>query len=157
MHIPVVPSGHLVLLMLDLETTGTDVGRCRIVEIAAAQAVDHPGKPGTCFAQVVKVPDEILSSAEARAASAVHGISDEEISTSRNFPTVWERFLGFVERILNDYVIEEASESDHEESGLPRMPDEPRMVIRAALLQTGGPQIPALIKISSTKTLGGSC
>ena len=100
------------MLLIDLETTGTDVGRCRIVEIAAAQAVDHPGKPGTCFAQVVKVPDEILSSPEARAASAVHGISDEEISTSHAFPTVWERFLGFVEGTLNDYVTEENSESD---------------------------------------------
>ena len=69
--------GPFVLLLLDLETTGTDVGRCRIVEIAATQTVDHPGKPGACFAQVVKVPDEILSAPEARAASAVHGISDE--------------------------------------------------------------------------------
>ena len=132
MHFPVVPSGHLVLLMLDLETTGTDVGRCRIVEIAAAQAVDHPGKPGPCFAQVVKVPDEILSSPEARAASAVHGISDEEISTSHTFPIVWERFLGFVERTLNDYVIEEDNESDHEEPGLPCMPDEPPVLLLAA-------------------------
>ena len=62
MHFPVVPSGHLVLLMLDLETTGTDVGRCRIVELAATQASDDGELPGACFAQVVKVPDEILRS-----------------------------------------------------------------------------------------------
>jgi hypothetical protein len=60
MHYPAVPTGPIVLLLLDLETTGTDVGRCRIVEIAAAQAVDHPGLPGACFGQVVRVPDEIL-------------------------------------------------------------------------------------------------
>ena len=132
MHFPAAPMGPFVLLLLDLETTGTDVGRCRVVEIAAAQAVDDAGKPGACFAQVVKVPDEILSSPEARVASAVHGISDEEISTSHNFPTVWERFLGFVERTLNDYVTEEDSESDHEESGLPCMPDEPPVLLLAA-------------------------
>ena len=80
MHIPAAPMGPVVLVLLDLETTGIDVGRCRIVEIAAATAVDHPGKPGACFAQIVKAPDEILSSPEARAASAVHGISDEETS-----------------------------------------------------------------------------
>ena len=32
MHYPAVPTGPIVLLLLDLETTGTDVGRCRIVE-----------------------------------------------------------------------------------------------------------------------------
>ena len=132
MHFPAAPMGPFVLLLLDLETTGTDVGRCRVVEIAAAQAVDHPGKPGACFAQVVKVPDEILSAPEARAASAVHGISDEEISTSHTFPTVWERFLGFVERTLNDYVHEEDSDSDHGQPGLPRMPDEPPALLLAA-------------------------
>ena len=69
MHDPLVPTGPLVLVLLDLETTGTDVGRCRIVEIAAAQAVDHLWLPGVCFTQVVKVPESIILQApEARAA-----------------------------------------------------------------------------------------
>jgi len=131
MHYPAVPTGPLVLLLLDLETTGTDVSRCRIVEIAAAQAVDHPGLPGACFAQVVQVPSEILRAPEARAASAVHGIGDDEIATSHAFPIVWERFLDFVERILNNYV-QDDSDSEHEQSGPPRIPDEPPALLVAA-------------------------
>jgi hypothetical protein len=97
-HVPAVAKGPLVLLMLDLETTGVDVSRCRIVEIAATQAVGRLGLPGACFAQVVKVPDEILRTPAAVAASAVHGIDSAEIAGSHTFPMVWARFLEFVER-----------------------------------------------------------
>ena len=82
MYCPAVPMGPLVLLLLDLETTGTDVSRCRIVELAAAQAVDHRGLPGACFAQVVQVPDDVLQGKEAQAAATIHGIADDEISMS---------------------------------------------------------------------------
>ena len=123
-HNPAVPAGPLVLLLLDLETTGTDVSRCRIVELAAAQAVDHQGLSGACFAQVVQVPGEVLRGKEAQAAAAIHGIADDEISSSHASPIVWERFLDFVERILNDYV-QDDSDSEHGQSGAPRMPDEP--------------------------------
>jgi hypothetical protein len=78
------------------------------------------------------VPDEILLAPDALAASAIHGIADEEIATSHNFPIVWERFLDFVERILNDYVQDDTSESDREEPGPPRMPDEPPALLVAA-------------------------
>ena len=132
MHYPAVPTGPIVLLLLDLETTGTDVGRCRIIEIAAAQAVDRPGLPGACFGQVVRVPDEILRAPEAQAASAIHGIAEAEITTSHAFPIVWARFLDFVERILNDYIQDDTSDSDHEEPGPPRMPDEPPALLVAA-------------------------
>ena len=57
------------------------------------------GLPGACFGQVVRVDDEILRTPSALAASAVHGISDEEILASPPFVTVWERFLDFVESL----------------------------------------------------------
>ena len=63
-------SGPLVLLLIDLETTGTSVGCC-IVELAAAQAVNHLGSSGACFAQVVRAPDEVLRSQEAQAAEVL--------------------------------------------------------------------------------------
>ena len=76
-------------------------------------------------------PDEILRAPEAQAASAVHGIADEEIATSQAFPAVWMRFLDFVERILNDYVLDD-NDSEDEQSGPPRMPDEPPALLLAA-------------------------
>ena len=131
-HFPAVATGPLVLLMLDLETTGVDVSRCRIVEIAATQAVGRMGLPGACFAQVVKVPDEILRTPAGIAASAVHGIDSSEIAESHTFPTVWARFLEFVERCLNDYVQDDGESASDEEPAPPRMPDEPPALLVAA-------------------------
>ena len=62
MYHTAAPTGPLVLLLLDLETTGTAVGVCRIVELAAVQAVDCLGCSGACFAQVVCAPEEVLRS-----------------------------------------------------------------------------------------------
>ena len=41
------------------------------------------------------------------------------IETSHGFPTVWKRFLAFVERILNDYV-QDDSGSEREVCGFPK-------------------------------------
>ena len=129
-HFPANTSKTLVLLLLDLETTGTDVSQCRIVELAATQAFDRMGLPGACFGQVVRVDDEILRTPSALAASAVHGISDEEILASLPFTTVWERFLDFVESLLNNCV-QDNGDND-EEPGLPQIPDEPHTLLMAA-------------------------
>jgi len=131
-HVPALATGPLVVLMLDLETTGVDVSRCRIVEIAATQAMGRLRLPGACFAQVVKVPDEILRTPAAEAASAVHGIDSSEIAGSHTFPTVWARFLEFVEGSLNDYVEDDAESASDEEPAPPRMPDEPPTLLVAA-------------------------
>ena len=90
------------------------------------------GLPGACFAQVVKVPDEILRTPTAEAASAVHGIDSSEIAESHTFPTVWARFLEFVERCLNDHVQEDGESASDEEPAPPRMPDEPPALLVAA-------------------------
>jgi hypothetical protein len=118
--------------MLDLETTGVDVSRCRIVEIAATHAVGRLGLPGACFAQVVKVPDEILRTPAAEAASAVHGIDASEIAESHTFPMVWARFLEFVEHCLNDYVQDDGESDSDEGPAPPRMPDGPPALLVAA-------------------------
>ena len=127
---PVHTSGPLVLLLIDLETSGRDVSQCRIVELAATQVFDRIGLPGASFAQVVKVDDEILRTPSAMAASAVHGISDDEILASPPFTTVWRRFLDFIESVLNNYV-QDNGDSD-EEHGLPQPPDDPPTLLMAA-------------------------
>ena len=57
------------------ETTGVDVSRDRIVELAATQGHDLAHLPGASFSEVVRVPEEIQRSASAQAAAAVHGRS----------------------------------------------------------------------------------
>ena len=128
-HTPAIVSGALCLIYLDLETTGTSVAECRIVELAAAQALDTH-LPGASFAQVVNVPSQIVSAPGAREAAAVHGISDEEISIGPPFPVVWERFLWFVEQVANT-AVEEEWESD-DEVHPPRPPDQAIQVALAA-------------------------
>ncbi len=53
------------------------------------------------------------------------------IETSHTFPLVWERFLNFVDRTRNDYVKDD-SDSEQDQVGPPRIPDEPPIVIMAA-------------------------
>ena len=71
------------------ETTGIDVSRDRIVELAATQGHDLAHLPGASFSEVVRVPEEIQRSASAQAAAAVHGITDEEIALGSTFPEAW--------------------------------------------------------------------
>ena len=72
-----------------------------------------------------------MQSPEAKAAAAVHGISNHEIETSHTFPLVWERFLNFVDRTLTAFVKDD-SDSEQEQVGPPCMPDEPPIVLLAA-------------------------
>ena len=62
-------SGNLVILMLDLETTGVDATQDRIVELSAVQAL--PKSPGACFSTVVQVDADISSAPGARKAAEV--------------------------------------------------------------------------------------
>ena len=102
------------------ETTGVDVSRDRIVELAATQGHDLAHLPGASFSEVVRVPEEIRRSASAQAAAAVHGITDEEIALGTTFPQAWARFLGFVEACSNNMIQE--SEEDTDEEPLPPRP-----------------------------------
>jgi len=62
-------AGPVVVIYLDLETTGVDVSRDRVVEIAATQGFDSPHMPGASYAEVAYVPEEILGTAGAQAAA----------------------------------------------------------------------------------------
>ena len=133
-YIPAVTSKPHVLLLIDLETTGTDISQCRIVELAATQVCDRMASTGACFGHLVHVDGEILKTPTALAAAAVHGISDEEILASPPFTTVWQRFLDFVESLSNNHIDDSDGhdDSEEEEPRPPRPPEEPPFVLVAA-------------------------
>ena len=56
---PACVTGPIVVLYLDLETTGVDVSRDRIVELAASQGQEAAHLPGANFAEVVHAPEEL--------------------------------------------------------------------------------------------------
>ena len=46
----------------------------------------------------------------------VHGIKDSEILEGVLFPVVWGRFLDFVEKLLNNYVVDTDEDDDDDEA-----------------------------------------
>ena len=120
----------VVVLVIDLETSGTAVADDRIVELSAVQAL--PDSPGARFSMVVQVDADILSAPAARKAAEVHGIPDDEIRISPRFPECWLRFLTFVDALLNEAVHDCGDSSDEEPPSLPRPPDEPPTLLLAA-------------------------
>ena len=99
---PATVEGPVVILYLDLETTGVAVSRARICELAATHGPALAHIPGESFSEVVYVPDEIQQTPEAQAAAQVHGIGDEDISRGTSFAQSWSRFLLFTEACLNN-------------------------------------------------------
>ena len=67
-----------LVVMLDLETTGTDISNDRIVEFAASQCPADSRFFGGAFSTVVHVEPGVLET-RGDAATPVHGISNEEI------------------------------------------------------------------------------
>ncbi len=106
-----------VVVMLDLETTGVDISRDRVVEIAAVHCPLDSRFFGGGFSTVVRVDPAILTERGA-AAAAVHGISNEEIGLGPDFPVAWRRFLAWADNLLNTAVVE----SDDSEDDEPRAP-----------------------------------
>ena len=99
----------VVVVLLDLETTGVTMSD-RVVEFAAMHCPQDVRFSGGCFSTVVKVDPEYL--AQGRAAAAVHGISDEEIAQGEAFPIVWQRFLAWLDNVLNSAVVEDWDSDD---------------------------------------------
>ena len=124
------PPKCLVILIIDLETTGVDVTRDRIVEFSAVQAC--PTGQGACFSTVVKVDSDVMSTPGARSAANIHGIHDDEILENHLFPECWLRFTAFVEGLLNDFVYDDSETSDEELPNMPRPPNEPPTLLLAA-------------------------
>jgi DNA polymerase III epsilon subunit family exonuclease len=78
----------------DLETTGTDVASCEIVEIGAAR-VEH-GRVVDTFHALVRPVQSVPASA-----TAVHGYRDADLAEAARFDDVWPRFRSFVgDRVL---------------------------------------------------------
>jgi DNA polymerase III epsilon subunit-like protein len=121
----------VIVVFLDLETTGVDVARDRIVELAAMRAPANPRYMGDCFCTVVRVDPAILRDRGGEAA-AVHGISDDEIAKGPCFPEAWRRFLDWAEDILNIAVTESEPDTDDDNPARPRLPDEPPLLLLAA-------------------------
>ena len=119
-----------VLILLDLETTGTDIYSDRIVELAAAHAPMDPRFLGGGFSTVVRVDPNILEERGAQAA-LVHGISDAEIGTGPDFCTAWRRFRAWVEDLLNTAVVESDDSDDDDNPRPPRLPSVPPVLLIA--------------------------
>ena len=98
--------GPIVVVYIDLETTGIDVSRDRIVELAAAQGQEAAHVPGASFSEVVHVPSDVRQTPGAQAAARVHGIPDDEIERGTSFPESWARFLYFAEACLSNAIDE---------------------------------------------------
>lgn len=79
---------ELEAVFFDLETTGRDAGRDRIVEIAAYNATQK-----TSFQRLVNpgvpIPQET---------SAIHGITDEMVLSAPSFEVVAQEFVQFCDR-----------------------------------------------------------
>ena len=118
----------VVTVFLDLETSGTDVTKDRIVELAATHVPNQWNAMGSNFSTTVCVPPAVLE--ESQDAALVHGIPDEEIIQGPLFPEAWSRFLHWVDALLNYAVVEEgASDSDVEEGSLPQIHDHPILLL----------------------------
>ena len=121
-----------IIVFLDLETTGVDVARDRVVELAAMRAPeDSRSSLGGSFCTVVRVDPAILRE-RGGAAAAVHGIADEEIAQGPCFPEAWRRFLDWTDFLLNTAVTESEPDTDDDDPHLPRLPDEPPILLLAA-------------------------
>ena len=125
-------SGPLVILFIDLETSGTDAANDRILELSAVQSVPVVGA-GASFSTIVRVDSEILSTPHAQQAAQVHGIPMDEIEASPFFPECWRRFLMFVDSLLNEATrFEEYDTSDDELLSSPCPSEEPPTLLLAA-------------------------
>ena len=78
------------LVFFDLETTGIDPARDRIVEIALVKVL--PDGSEESLSMRVNPQCHIPESS-----TAIHGISDEDVAGSPTFPEVAKRVAGFIE------------------------------------------------------------
>jgi len=101
----------MVVFMLDLETTGIDITKDRIVEIAAVHAHGDIRMKGESFSTTVCVDDIILKE-RGKEASKVHGITDEEIAQGPPFKEAWMRFVKWIDDVANITIKDEDSDDE---------------------------------------------
>jgi len=117
-----------VLVLLDTETTGVDISRDRIVEIAAVHCPVDARFFGGSFSTVVCTDPTILVERGA-AAAAVHGIPENEIAAGPKFPEAWRRFLFWVESLLNNAVADADDSEDDDVQSTRLRPDAPTLLL----------------------------
>ena len=123
-------TGAAIVLLLDLETSGLDVTRDLVVEIAATVAPADPAALGACFSTVV-------SGAQTSANEpAVHGIAPAEIAQGPNFSEAWARFVAFAEGLIDLSLLDDSGDTyDSEDDGSPGPPrtlsEPPEMLVVA--------------------------
>ena len=64
---------QLVIILVDLETTGVDITQDRIVELAALHVPNDPRFHGGSFSTIVRVDESILEQREKRASKLAAG------------------------------------------------------------------------------------
>ena len=75
---------RLVIIIIDLETSGTDITKDRIIEFAACYAHDDIRMNCESFSTTVRVDQSVLAE-RGSAAFAVHSITNEEIGHGASF------------------------------------------------------------------------
>ena len=86
-----------LVLAIDLETTGVDPLRDRVLELGAYQI--GVGDYGAKFSSTVHVDASIRQERGAEAA-AIHGIPNCEIDSSPSFAIMWARFQEFLKSLM---------------------------------------------------------
>ena len=107
--------GCISYIILDLETTGFDIAKDRVVEIAATRAHWDARMNSECFATTVRVDQNMLMT-RGLDAFKVHGITNEEIAAGPTFEQAWIRFVAWVEDVTNNATVFAESDSDDEVS-----------------------------------------
>ena len=102
---------RIVVFILDLETTGVDITKDHIVEIAAVHAHEDIRMKGESFSTTVCVDPTILETRN-QEASKVHGITDQEIQQGPTFKEAWMRFVRWISDVANTVVKDEDSDDD---------------------------------------------
>ena len=78
-------------VVLDLETTGMDPEKDRVVSVGAVRVVEGRVRLGECFRELVNPGRDIPAEAV-----KVHGITPDKIANARHGAEVFEDFLGFL-------------------------------------------------------------
>jgi len=119
---------RLVIFILDLESTGVDVTKDRIVEIAAVHAHGDLRMNCGCFSTTVQVHPDILKE-RGKEAFEVHGITDEEITHGPSFEQAWIRFLAWIDDVMNSATKYDVESDD--DTGLPTLLEDPVVILVA--------------------------
>ena len=118
----------MIVFIFDLETTGVDITKDRIVEIAAVHAHGDIRMNCESFSTTVRVDPDILKD-RGEEAFAVHGITNEEIKEGPTLEQAWTRFLRWIDDVVNSATKYE-SESD-DDVGSPALLENPVVVLVA--------------------------